>query len=322
MALLCLSLVVIAGIYSVLSRNAIAMTRKVTVLDCSYAAPVGEGYAGYAVHIHNEDCFDGDGELVCPLPEIYPHVHSVDCYEITTSLICGLQESPGHVHNDSCYTLIRGERICGLDEDEEHVHSDDCYEWQRELSCGIEEGAGAHTHTDACYETTAIQICGQQELHIHKASCYNEAGQLICGQLQLEEHVHGPQCFKEVRLSQLEAQAERDDETLDAAPQGQDSVPAEQSTDGAADVTASQPDPDADVEEPWEYEAAFASLDLSGAWDENLVSVAESQLGYTRSSRNFQLDESGQKQYYTRYGAWYGLPYGDWSVMFVSFCLH
>ena len=25
---------------------------------------------------------------------------------------------------------------------------------------------------------------------------------------------------------------------------------------------------------------------------------------------------------YTRYGAWYGQPYGDWSGMFASFCIH
>ena len=25
---------------------------------------------------------------------------------------------------------------------------------------------------------------------------------------------------------------------------------------------------------------------------------------------------------YTRYGDWYGVPYGDWCAMFASFCIH
>ncbi|MBQ9249523.1 MAG: hypothetical protein IJ179_04050 [Oscillospiraceae bacterium] len=327
-ALLCLSVLVIAGIYSIFSRSAIAMTRKVTVLDCSYTAPVGVGYAGYAIHIHNEDCYDEDGALVCPLPEIYPHVHNADCYEISTVLSCGQQEAPGHVHDDSCYTTVRGELSCGLEESEEHVHSDACYEWRRELSCSLDEGEGGHQHSDACYTTTARQVCGQQEKHIHSDACYDASGQLVCGLLQLEEHVHGPQCFQEVRLSQLEAQpeliaaAEPEEETSDTADREQDGAPAETPAIDTADLSEKQPDLTADVEEPWVYESAFAALDLSGPWEDNLVAVAKTQLGYTRSSRNFQLDAYGQKQYYSRYGAWYGLPYGDWSAMFVSFCLH
>lgn len=50
--------------------------------------------------------------------------------------------------------------------------------------------------------------------------------------------------------------------------------------------------------------------------------MAESQLGYAASTRNYIVDEAGGMHGYTRYGAWYGSPYGEWCAMFASFCLH
>ena len=37
---------------------------------------------------------------------------------------------------------------------------------------------------------------------------------------------------------------------------------------------------------------------------------------------SFLAYREGVRRGYTRYGAWYGMPYSDWSAMFVSFCLH
>lgn len=53
------------------------------------------------------------------------------------------------------------------------------------------------------------------------------------------------------------------------------------------------------------------------------MKVAASQLGYAESTKNYQLSESDGTSHkgYTRYGAWYGNDYGDWSAMFVSLCL-
>ena len=39
--------------------------------------------------------------------------------------------------------------------------------------------------------------------------------------------------------------------------------------------------------------------------------MAESQLGYAASTRNYIVDEAGGMHGYTRYGAWYGSPYGE-----------
>ena len=71
----------------------------------------------------------------------------------------------------------------------------------------------------------------------------------------------------------------------------------------------------------------FQDVELTGNWAEDVLTIAESQLGYGESDRNFDAilndDKDDYKLYgYTRYGAWYGYPYGDWCAMFVSFCLH
>ena len=52
--------------------------------------------------------------------------------------------------------------------------------------------------------------------------------------------------------------------------------------------------------------------------------MAKSQLDYQQSDKNFKLDVEDQQvlRGYSRYGAWYGNPYGAWDVMFLSYCLH
>ena len=63
--------------------------------------------------------------------------------------------------------------------------------------------------------------------------------------------------------------------------------------------------------------------ELTNQWAEDVVSIAQSQLGTGESERNFVIAEDGEtKNGITRYGQWYGNPYGDWSAMFVLFCLN
>ena len=81
-------------------------------------------------------------------------------------------------------------------------------------------------------------------------------------------------------------------------------------------------DPSADIEAAKDWEATLPN-DLGRYWSENLARIALSQLGATESDRNFVLAGDGvTKQGITRYGQWYGNPYGDWSAMFAAFCLH
>ena len=62
---------------------------------------------------------------------------------------------------------------------------------------------------------------------------------------------------------------------------------------------------------------------ISGNWAEDLVSVAKTQLGYEQSEKNFEIDPADgvTLRYYSRYGQSYGNPYGEWDVMFLSYCL-
>lgn len=79
-------------------------------------------------------------------------------------------------------------------------------------------------------------------------------------------------------------------------------------------------DPKADVETSEIWEKTLPELVGEKASDALLI--AKSQLGYTESERNYILAEDGQsKRGITRYGQWYGNPYGDWANMFTSFCL-
>ncbi len=81
-------------------------------------------------------------------------------------------------------------------------------------------------------------------------------------------------------------------------------------------------DPEADVETQEEWESTLPDI-CTGNWKEDLLAVARSQAGYTESKENSILGEDGETlKGYSRYGAWYGNPYGDWNAMFVSFCLH
>ncbi|MCD8365894.1 MAG: CHAP domain-containing protein, partial [Clostridiales bacterium] len=76
-----------------------------------------------------------------------------------------------------------------------------------------------------------------------------------------------------------------------------------------------------DVETASDWEATLP--EPTGDWALDVVAIAESQLGYTESTKNFTLADDGiTRQGYTRYGAWYGNEYGDWDAMFASFCLY
>ena len=74
----------------------------------------------------------------------------------------------------------------------------------------------------------------------------------------------------------------------------------------------------AEVQKEWE---ATVNIPLSDYWEEDLVAVARTQLGYEESKTNFIRSAYGKKGY-TRYGDWYGYDYMDWCVSFVSFCAH
>lgn len=202
---------------------------------------------------------------------------------------------------------------CGL---KEHKHTEECY--KKVLICGKEEtdGSEGHTHTDACYEEKKTLTCDKEE-HKHNADCYDEDGNLICGK---EEHEHSDDCYtteKELVCGKKESEPVEAHHHTDACYKKELVCGLKEHTHTAACYSNES----ADVEDKSDWEATIP--ELSGNWAEDVVAVAQSQLGYEESTANFKLADDGEtRKGYTRYGEWYGNKYGDWSAMFASFCLN
>ena len=190
---------------------------------------------------------------------------------------------------------MTSETYCGK---EAHTHTEECYE--RELICTLGSDEDIHEHTDTCYEPQLVLACGQEEgpEHTHTDECYRMESVLVCtegeGASGAGTHQHRDTCYKETLI----CGKEEHQHTL---------------------LCYSNPEADLETADIWERTLPAA---LSGNWADDLIAVAESQLGYHESTNNYILDEGGYIHGYTRYGAWYGSPYGDWCAMFASFCLH
>ncbi len=79
-------------------------------------------------------------------------------------------------------------------------------------------------------------------------------------------------------------------------------------------------DTTADVETSEQWEKTLP--ELTGQLSQDIVLIAQSQLGVGESERNFELSDDGESRNgITRYGQWYGNLYGEWSNMFTSFCI-
>ncbi len=282
-----LAVLVVTGVFWRLHHTGVAMT--------------GEVYCGAKEHTHDEGCYEE--VLVCGLEEAEPvegHSHSDACYETVTALICGLEETPGHSHSEECYETIPARLICTLEEDPGHDHEESCCDEEGNLVCGLEEQEG-HTHAEGCWSyEEQILVCTQEEYegHTHTDACRRTETILAC---TLEEsdpaegHTHTEDCHEKRLVCDLEEHTH----TIECMA-----------------------DENADLETAGIWEATLPK-DLNGIWAEDVVKIAESQVGYAESTRNFILDEDEEtRKGYTRYGAWYGNEYGDWDAMFASFCLH
>lgn len=70
------------------------------------------------------------------------------------------------------------------------------------------------------------------------------------------------------------------------------------------------------------WEEKMASIHLTGKLAEDVLTIAQSQVGYSADSTCYEETASGGKKYYTRYGEWYGNSFIDWCDAFVSFCVY
>ena len=258
------------------------------------------------------------------------HQHTEACYEKV--LTCGYEEGEPETVADTANTADTVAAYSMEEEPEEtepetilvpHTHTDECYEERQILTCFEEE----HTHDDDCFDEYGALICDQFE-HTHDDSCYTTEYDLVCGldegELVEEEN---PAYIAPVssRPVVIDWPAETDPEepvlhTHTDACYTEELVCTIPEHHHTVECLA---DEQADVETAEEWQAA-ANVTLTGSWAEDLLTVAKSQLDYQQSEKNFKLDVEDQQvlRGYSRYGAWYGNPYGAWDVMFLSYCLH
>lgn len=279
-----------------------------------------EYYCGMEEHVHTDDCYTE--ELVCGYeegepedpdsaaavdpeppteePETEPeetepevHHHTADCYETVLvehkELTCGEEE---HTHDETCpVDPDTGDFICGY---EEHEHSDDCYttetETEEKLICGYEEGEVLSDGTAADEDGIAALEDTNTSTSVAEDSSSEAVSEPVL-------HHHTEACYEKVLTCTIPEHTH----TLECL----------------ADYSA-----DVETDDDWEK----YSVGLSDNWNEALLAVAQEQLGYKESEKNFQTDEALgdiiDVHHYTRYGAFYGNPYADWDVAFIAFCQH
>lgn len=281
---------------------------------------------GMEEHVHTDDCYTE--ELVCGYeegepedpdsafavdseptteePEAEPeepepeetepevHHHTADCYETVLvehkELTCGQEE---HTHDDTCpVDPDTGDFLCGY---EEHTHTDDCYttetETEEKLICGYEEGEVLSDGTVADDDG----IAALEDTNTATSVVEDDSSSEAVSEPVLHHHTEA--CYKKVLTCTIPEHTH----TLACL----------------ADYSA-----DVETDDDWQK----YSVGLSDNWNEALLAVAQEQLGYKESEKNFQTDEALgdiiDVHHYTRYGAFYGNPYADWDVAFIAFCQH
>ena len=280
---------------------------------------------GMEEHVHTDDCyteelvcgyeegqpedpdpaFSVDSEPTTEEPEAEPeepepeeiepevHHHTADCYETVLvehkELTCGEEE---HTHDETCpVDPDTGDFLCGY---EEHTHTDDCYttetETEEKLVCGYEEGEVISDGTAADDDGIAALEDTNTATSVAEDSSSEAVSEPVL-------HHHTEACYEKVLTCTIPEHTH----TLECL----------------ADYSA-----DVETDDDWEK----YSVGLSDNWNEALLAVAQEQLGYKESEKNFQTDEALgdiiDVHHYTRYGAFYGNPYADWDVAFIAFCQH
>lgn len=280
---------------------------------------------GMEEHVHTDECyteelvcgyeegepedpdsaFSVDSEPTTEEPEAEPeepepeeiepevHHHTADCYETVLvehkELTCGQEE---HTHDVTCpVDPDTGDFLCGF---EEHTHTDDCFttetETEEKLICGYEEGEVLSDGTAADDDGIAALEDTNTATSVAEDSSSEAVSEPVL-------HHHTEACYKKVLTCTIPEHTH----TLECL----------------ADYSA-----DVETDDDWQK----YSVGLSDNWNEALLAVAQEQLGYKESEKNFQTDEALgdiiDVHHYTRYGAFYGNPYADWDVAFIAFCQH
>ena len=226
---------------------------------------------------------------------------------------CGYEE---HTHNEECYQM---ELICSVEDvvTEGHTHTESCYIEEQNLICSMQETEAAQTaeteesgtkeasETADAEETIESEVteaaekeeASGSEVHTHTAECYETTKVLACDletEPKVEEHIHTEECYQKTFV------CEKKEHTHEK-------------------ICYSDKTADVETAEIWEQTLPDK---LTGNGPEDLILVAESQLGYQESEKNYIITEDGSVEGYSRYGEWNGAPYENWCKAFVEFCLN
>lgn len=249
------------------------------------------------------------GALACVVVFCTVNVLTLPALTMEGDVYCGLEE---HEHTDTCYKNLKKEQVCNVT-NVAHTHSDICWDENGELVCTLSE-ASVHQHTNVCYEIVNVYNAETEDSEseaIDDPTTSEETEipvvtstekKLICENPELEEHVHNDECFKMTEVIS--------DESVNCTKSEH------------THTKACYSNSDADVETEADWKKTFEDVTLTGDNAVDVLAIAESQLGYTESEANYIVESDGETiQGYTRYGDWYGVPYGDWCAMYASFCI-
>lgn len=228
-----------------------------------------------------------------PEPEVVLHHHTADCYEEEEVLTCGIESD--HVHQDYCYDQETGELLCT-----EHEHTDDCYTLEEVLVCGQEEGEPEKTDDGAALYDTDENSAEESDSAEEPETVADPEPEQEATKPETDDeidtgytvHHHTAECYGKVLICGKEEHEH---------------------------TAACLVNPNAEIDA--EYDAKTPER-TSMDWAQDMVLVAQSQLGYTESKADVDEDGNGYTMYADQYYKDKPMVYADWDSTFVAYCLY
>ena len=228
-----------------------------------------------------------------PEPEVVLHHHTADCYEEEEVLTCGIESD--HVHQDYCYDQETGELLCT-----EHEHTDDCYTLEEVLVCGQEEGEPEKTDDGAALYDTDENSAEESDSAEESETVADPEPEQEATKPETDDeidtgytvHHHTDECYGKVLICGKEEHEH---------------------------TAACLVNPNAEIDA--EYDAKTPDR-TSVDWAQDMVLVAQSQLGYTESKADVDEDGNGYTMYADQYYKDKPMVYADWDSTFVAYCLY
>lgn len=228
-----------------------------------------------------------------PEPEVVLHHHTSDCYEEEEVLTCGIESD--HVHQDYCYDQETGELLCT-----EHEHTDDCYTLEEVLVCGQEEGEPEETDDGAALYDTDENSAEESDSAEEPETVADPEPEKEATKPETDDeidtgytvHHHTAECYGKVLICGKEEHEH---------------------------TAACLVNPNAEIDA--EYDAKTPAR-TDADWAQDMVLVAQSQLGYTESKADVDEDGNGYTMYADQYYKDKPMVYADWDCTFVAYCLY